>query len=66
MITGLDLVEEQINIVKGEKLKISQKDLKINGHIEIRVCAEDPFNNFLPDTVLLNYMKFQRKWGESR
>jgi pyruvate carboxylase subunit A len=40
MITGLDLVEEQINIAKGEKLTISQKDLKINGHaIEIRVCA---------------------------
>ena len=51
MITGLDLVEEQINIAKGNPLRISQKDLKINGHsIEIRVCAEDPFNNFLPDT----------------
>jgi acetyl/propionyl-CoA carboxylase alpha subunit len=54
MITGLDLVEEQINIAKGEKLAISQKDLKINGHaIEIRVCAEDPYNNFMPDTGII-------------
>ena len=54
MITGLDLVEEQINIARGEKLKISQNDLKINGHaIEIRVCAEDPFNNFMPDTGII-------------
>ena len=54
MITGLDLVEEQINIAKGNPLRISQKDLKINGHsIEIRVCAEDPFNNFLPDTGVI-------------
>ena len=54
MITGLDLVEEQINIAMGNPLRISQKDLKINGHsIEIRVCAEDPFNNFLPDTGII-------------
>ncbi|RAI99876.1 acetyl-CoA carboxylase biotin carboxylase subunit/propionyl-CoA carboxylase alpha chain [Chitinophaga skermanii] len=51
MITGLDLVKEQINIARGEKLTFSQNDLKINGHaIELRICAEDPANNFLPDT----------------
>lgn len=50
MITGLDLVKEQINIARGEKLKFKQEDLKINGHsLEIRVYAEDPANNFLPD-----------------
>ncbi len=50
MITGLDLVREQINVARGEKLSIQQSDLKINGHsIEIRVYAEDPMNNFLPD-----------------
>jgi acetyl/propionyl-CoA carboxylase alpha subunit len=50
MITGLDLVKEQIKIARGEKLSFSQKDLKINGHaIEARVYAEDPLNNFLPD-----------------
>jgi acetyl-CoA carboxylase biotin carboxylase subunit len=51
MITGIDLVKEQINVARGEKLSFSQADLKINGHsIELRVCAEDPMNNFLPDT----------------
>lgn len=49
MITGIDLVEEQIRIARGEKLRIQQDDLKINGHaIELRVYAEDPLNNFLP------------------
>ncbi len=48
-ITGLDLVEQQICVAKGEKLAFSQADLSINGHaIELRVCAEDPTNNFLP------------------
>lgn len=51
MITGIDLVKEQINVARGNKLSFSQDDLKITGHaIELRVCAEDPFNNFLPDT----------------
>jgi acetyl-CoA carboxylase biotin carboxylase subunit len=51
MITGIDLVKEQINIARGEKLSFTQEDLKIKGHaIELRVCTEDPLNNFLPDT----------------
>jgi len=50
MITGLDLVKEQIKIARGEKLAFMQDDLKINGHsLEVRVYAEDPTNNFLPD-----------------
>ncbi len=50
MITGLDLVKEQIKVARNEKLSFTQADLKINGHaIEVRVCAEDPTNNFLPD-----------------
>ena len=50
LITGLDLVEQQIKIAEGEKLSFAQEDLKINGHaIEIRVYAEDPTNDFLPD-----------------
>jgi len=50
MITGIDLVKEQINVARGHQLSFSQADLQINGHaIELRVCAEDPFNNFLPD-----------------
>jgi acetyl-CoA carboxylase, biotin carboxylase subunit len=50
MITSIDLVREQINIARGEKLSFTQDDLKIQGHaLEIRVYAEDPKNNFLPD-----------------
>ena len=49
-ITDLDLVKEQIKVARNEKLSFKQEDLKINGHaIEVRVCAEDPTNNFLPD-----------------
>jgi acetyl/propionyl-CoA carboxylase alpha subunit len=49
-ITGLDLVKEQIRIARGEKLSYTQEDLKISGHaIELRVYAEDPQQNFLPD-----------------
>ncbi|MDI9320804.1 MAG: acetyl-CoA carboxylase biotin carboxylase subunit [Phycisphaerales bacterium] len=55
MISGIDLVKEQIKVARGEKLSFTQEDLKINGHsIELRVCAEDPYNNFLPDTGRLN------------
>ena len=50
LITGIDLVKEQVKIARGEKLSFTQEDLKINGHaIELRVYAEDPQNNFLPD-----------------
>jgi acetyl-CoA carboxylase biotin carboxylase subunit len=50
MITGVDLVKEQIQIARGEKISFRQEDLRIHGHaIELRVYAEDPLNNFLPD-----------------
>ena len=49
-IVGLDLVKEQIRVARGEKLGYNQGDVTIRGHaIELRVCAEDPMNNFLPD-----------------
>ena len=49
-ITGLDLVEQQINIARGEKLLLEQSDLEINGHaLELRVYAEDSFHDFLPN-----------------
>jgi propionyl-CoA carboxylase alpha chain len=49
LITGLDLVEQQINVANNEKLSFSQEDLKITGHaFELRVYAEDPLNNFMP------------------
>lgn len=49
MITGLDLVELQIRVARGEKLPFEQGDLAIKGHaMELRVYAEDAANNFLP------------------
>jgi len=50
MISGVDLVREQINVARGEVLKIKQEELEIQGHsLEVRVYAEDPSNDFLPD-----------------
>jgi acetyl-CoA carboxylase biotin carboxylase subunit len=59
MITGVDLVKQQILVAKGEKLAFKQSDLSISGHaIEVRVYAEDPTNNFLPDIgVLTGYTR---------
>ena len=54
-ITGIDLVKQQIFIAEGKSIAFKQEDLKINGHaIEVRVYAEDPKNNFLPDIGRLN------------
>lgn len=50
MITGVDLVRQMIYIAEGQELQLKQENLEINGHaMEIRVYAEDPTNNFLPD-----------------
>jgi pyruvate carboxylase subunit A len=50
MITGIDLVKQQIRIAAGEELLHSQDDIKLNGHaIECRINAEDPLNNFTAD-----------------
>jgi acetyl-CoA carboxylase biotin carboxylase subunit len=63
-ITGLDLVKEQIKVARGEKLEFKQEDLKIKGHsIEVRVYAEDPLNNFLPDIGTLNTYKIPQGLG---
>ncbi|MBX7172126.1 MAG: acetyl-CoA carboxylase biotin carboxylase subunit [Pyrinomonadaceae bacterium] len=49
LVTGIDLVREQIRVAWGEKLSFTQADVQMNGHaIECRVYAEDPENNFLP------------------
>jgi len=55
MITGVDLVEEQVRIARGEQLRLSQDRLRIQGHaIELRVYAEDVPAGFLPSTGLLS------------
>ncbi len=62
-ITGVDLVEQQIKIARGETLSFSQDELKITGHaVELRVYAEDPTNNFLPNVGKLS--KYQKPEGE--
>jgi propionyl-CoA carboxylase alpha chain len=61
-ITGLDLVKLQIRVAEGEKFPFKQEDLKMNGHaVEVRVYAEDPANNFLPD--IGNLKTYKRPQG---
>ncbi|PHQ62038.1 MAG: acetyl-CoA carboxylase biotin carboxylase subunit [Maribacter sp.] len=58
IIAGVDLVELQIKIARGEALPMKQEDLKINGHaLELRVYAEDPLNDFLPSVGTLETYK---------
>ena len=54
-ITGVDLVALQIMVARGETLPFQQDDLSITGHaIELRICAEDPLNDFLPSVGTLS------------
>ena len=63
-IAGVDLVELQIKVARGEALEIKQEDLKINGHaLELRVYAEDPMNDFLPSVG--NLEVYQLPVGEN-
>jgi acetyl-CoA carboxylase biotin carboxylase subunit len=58
MITGVDLVREQLRIAEGLPLSFQQEDLRIHGHaLEIRVYAEDARQNFVPDIGTLNVYK---------
>jgi propionyl-CoA carboxylase alpha chain len=64
IIAGVDLVELQIKIARGEALQIKQKDLKIHGHaLELRVYAEDPLNDFLPSVGNLSVYKLPEGAG---
>ena len=59
MVTGLDLVELQIRAARGEDLTPFMKDLKVTGHaMELRLCAEDPANQFLPTPGPIAVMHF--------
>lgn len=58
MVSGIDLVEQQLKIAYGEKLEIQQEDIVPKGHaIECRICAEDVFNDFLPETGIVKYVE---------
>jgi len=58
MVTGLDLVELMIRVAGGEKLPLSQDDVKLHGSaIESRIYAENPFRDFLPSTGRLVYYR---------
>ena len=64
MISGLDLVELQIRVARGEALTIKQEDLQIKGHaMELRVYAEDSLNDFLPNVGLLSTYKLPEGEG---
>ncbi|MCZ2099995.1 MAG: acetyl-CoA carboxylase biotin carboxylase subunit [Chitinophagales bacterium] len=63
LITGLDLVEQQVRIARGEQLSFAQEDLTIQGHaMELRVYAEDPHDNFVPSINTLH--QYELPFGE--
>lgn len=54
MVTGLDLIKEQIRIASGEKMKYRQRDINFNGHsLEARINAENPYKNFMPSPGII-------------
>ncbi len=64
LVTGIDLVREQINVAWGEKLSFTQDDIYIVGHaIECRVYAEDPENNFLPSPGKITRLRLPKGPG---
>ncbi|HEY0429340.1 MAG TPA: acetyl-CoA carboxylase biotin carboxylase subunit [Pyrinomonadaceae bacterium] len=64
LVTGIDLVREQINVAWGEKLSFTQDEITWDGHaIECRVYAEDPDNNFLPSPGRITRLKVPQGSG---
>lgn len=58
MVTGVDLVAEMIKVCGGAKLSMTQDEIKKTGHaIEVRLCAEDPFLNFMPWPGVVSTLK---------
>ncbi|MCX8052180.1 MAG: acetyl-CoA carboxylase biotin carboxylase subunit [Armatimonadetes bacterium] len=57
LVTGVDIVKEQLRIAAGEKLGITQKEVKLDGHaIECRIVAEDPTANFAPSAGTIRHL----------
>ncbi len=58
MVTGVDLVKEQLKIASGIPLSYQQNEIHQNGHaIEVRIYAEDPFNNFMPSAGVIRHLR---------
>ena len=68
LITGIDLVREMIRIAGGEKLRLSQGDIRTSGHaIEVRINAEDPARNFMPSPGVVSELhRSRRAWRALR
>jgi len=57
LVTGFDIVKEQIRVARGRQLRHTQEDIKLTGWaLECRINAEDPFNNFLPSTGRITHL----------
>lgn len=57
MVTGIDIVKEQIRVARGRSLRYTQQDVRMNGWaIECRINAEDPYNNFIPSSGRITHM----------
>jgi geranyl-CoA carboxylase alpha subunit len=64
LITGLDLVAWQLKVASGEKLPLTQEQVTLKGHaVEVRLYAEDPRNNFMPQTGQINLWDFPKHEG---
>lgn len=67
LVTGQDLVEWQLRVAAGETLPLSQSELSISGHaFEARIYAEDPDNEFLPETGVLHFLQPPRESAHVR
>ena len=57
MVTGVDIVKEQIRIARGRQMRYAQQDIHLNGwSIECRINAEDPYNDFMPSTGVITHI----------
>ena len=64
LITGQDLVAWQLNVAAGEALPLTQEDIELNGHaVEVRLYAEDPRNNFMPQTGQVRFWDYPQRTG---
>ena len=67
MVTGIDIIAEQIKITANHPISFSQTDIKVEGHsIECRINAEDPGNNFLPDAGMIEKFEYDLNCGPGK